>query len=115
LQLRVIKPRVGRLRELVAQLVQDIMLVKSHESPLLDVARLAYLIGIQEAIAGLDQARVVLGKAIRRIEELGCRTGWSTILRLEAPIGGYLFEGLVWVAVKGKRLRGLHPRHQPPR
>jgi len=29
------------------------------------------LIGIQEAIAGLDQARVVLGKAIRRIEELG--------------------------------------------
>jgi len=31
----------------------------------------AYLRGVQEAIAGLDQARVVLGKAVHRIEELG--------------------------------------------
>jgi len=36
-----------------------------------DGERRAYLIGIQEAIAGLDQARVVLGKAVRRVEELG--------------------------------------------
>jgi len=51
-------------------LVQEYLLVQSHESPLLDGERRAYLIGIQEAIAGLDEARVVLGKAIRRVEEL---------------------------------------------
>jgi len=71
LQLQNIKPRIPRLRELVAELVQDYLLVQSQESPLLDGERRAYLIGIQEAIAGLDQARVVLGKAVRRIEELG--------------------------------------------
>jgi len=71
LQLQTIKPRIPRLRELVAELVQDYLLVQSQESPLLDGERRAYLIGIQEAIAGLDQARVVLGKAVRRIEELG--------------------------------------------
>jgi len=70
LQLHTIKPRLGRLRELVVQLVQEYLVVQSQESPLLDGERRAYLIGFQEAIAGLDQARVVLGKAVRRIEEL---------------------------------------------
>jgi len=75
LQLRTIKPRLGRLRELVAELVQEYLIVQSQESPLLDGARRAYLIGIQEAIAGLDQARVVLGKGIRRIEALNLPDG----------------------------------------
>jgi len=71
LHLHTIRPRIPRLRELVAELVQDYLLVQSLESPLLGGERRAYLIGIQEAIAGLDEARVVLGKAVRRIEELG--------------------------------------------
>jgi len=69
-QLRIIKPRVGRLREMVDKLVQEYLLVESQQNPLLDGVRRANLIRIQEAIAGLDQARVVLGKAVRRIEEL---------------------------------------------
>jgi len=71
LHLHTIKPRIPRLRELVAELVQDYLIVQAQENPLLEGERRAYLIGIREAIAGLDQARVVLGKAIRRIEELG--------------------------------------------
>ena len=71
LHLHTIKPRLGRPRELVAELVQDYKRWKEETSPLLDSERRAYLIGIQEAIAGLDQARVVLNKAIRRVEELG--------------------------------------------
>jgi hypothetical protein len=70
-QLRVFKPRVGLLRETVAQLVQEFLVVQAQENPLLDDERQAYLIGIQEAIAGLDQARVVLDKAVRRVEVLG--------------------------------------------
>jgi len=75
LDLHTIRPRIPRLRELVAELVHEYLIVQSVESPLLDGERRAYLIGIQEAIAGLDQARVVLGKAIRRIEELGLPDG----------------------------------------
>jgi len=71
LHLHSIRPRIPRLRELVAELVQEYLLVQSQESPLRDGERRAYLIGIQEAIAGLDQARVVLGKAVRRVEDLG--------------------------------------------
>jgi len=52
-------------------LVQDYLLGQSQKSPLLESERRAYLIGIQEAIAGLDEARVVLGKAVRRVEDLG--------------------------------------------
>ena len=75
LHLHTIRPRIPRLRELVAELVQEYMLTQSQENPLLDGERRAYLIGIQEAIAGLDQARVVLGKAVRRVEELGLPDG----------------------------------------
>jgi len=71
LQLQTIKPRIPRLRELVAELVQEYLVVQSQESPLLDGERRAYLIGIQEAIAGLDQAGAVPGKALRRVEDLG--------------------------------------------
>jgi len=71
LHLHTIRPRIPRLRELVDELVQDYRRWKDAPSPLRDGERRAYLIGIQEAIAGIDEARVVLSKAIRRIEELG--------------------------------------------
>jgi hypothetical protein len=71
LHLQSIKPRLPRLRELVAELVQDYLRWKDEPSPLRDGERRAYLIGIQEAIAGLDEARVVLGKAVERVEALG--------------------------------------------
>jgi hypothetical protein len=75
LQLHTIKPRLPRLRELVAELVQEYLIVKQQDSPLRDGERRAYLIGIQEAIAGLDEARVVLGKAVMRVEKLGLPDG----------------------------------------
>jgi len=61
----------SRLRELVAELIQDVLIAKTAETPLLEGERRAYLNAIQDAIAGLDQAWVVLAKAIGRIEELG--------------------------------------------
>ena len=60
LHLRSAKPRIPRLRDLVAELVQEYMLIQFQESPLLDGERRAYPRGIQEAIAGVDQASVVL-------------------------------------------------------
>jgi len=66
LHLSTIRRRIPRLRELVAELVQDVLIAKTAESPLLDGERRA-----KEAIAGLDEAWVVLGKAVKRIEELG--------------------------------------------
>jgi hypothetical protein len=68
-QLRRIKQRLPRLREMVAELILDVLTVKKVDGPLLDGEKQAYLVGIEDAIARLDQARVVLGKAIRRIEE----------------------------------------------
>jgi len=70
-QLRIIKPRVVRLKELLAELGQDFTLWQEVDSPLLDGERRAYLRGIQEAIAGVDEASVVLARAIQRIEALG--------------------------------------------
>ena len=70
LQLHTIKPRVGRLKELAAELGQDLKRWKEEDSPLLFGERRAYLRGIQEAIAGVDEASVVLARAIQRIEEL---------------------------------------------
>jgi hypothetical protein len=66
LHLHTIKPRVGRLRELVAELAHDYTRWMDEPNPLLDGEERAYLRGVQEAIAGLDQARVVLGNAVQR-------------------------------------------------
>jgi len=52
-QLRVIKPRIGRLKELAAKLGQDYLRWKEEANPLLAGERRAYLIAIQQAIAGL--------------------------------------------------------------
>jgi len=68
LHLHTIKPRIPRLRELVAELVQDYLLMQSLESPLLDSERRAYLNAILEAIAGVDEGFVVLDRAVQPIE-----------------------------------------------
>jgi len=65
-RLRVIKPRVGRLKELLAELCQDFIHWQEDDSPLLDGERRTYLRGIQEAIAGVDEASVVLAGACDR-------------------------------------------------
>jgi len=63
--------RVGRLKELVAGLGQDYTRWQEEDNSLLDGELRAYLRGIQEAIAGVDEASVVLARGIQRIEELG--------------------------------------------
>jgi hypothetical protein len=71
LHLHNIKPRIGRLKELLAELCQDYKRWKEEENPLLLDEKRAYLRGIQKAFAGIDEARVVLSKAVKRFEALG--------------------------------------------
>jgi hypothetical protein len=66
MKMNMIRPRVGRLRKLAAELARDFTLWKDEPSLLLDGERRAYLVGIQQALAGIDEAAVVLTKAIGR-------------------------------------------------
>jgi len=70
LQMQTIKPRVGRLKELAIELGHDFIRWKEEPSPLLSGEKRSYLRAIQDAIAGVDEASVVLARAIQRIEEL---------------------------------------------
>jgi len=63
-QLRTIKPRVGRLKELLAELGLDFMRWHEEDSPLRPVEKREYLRGIQEAIVGVDEASVLLARAM---------------------------------------------------
>jgi hypothetical protein len=73
MQMNMIRPRVARLHHLVAELGHDYTRWKDEPTPLLDGERRAYLIAIQAALAGVDEASVVLSKAIGRRDVLGMR------------------------------------------
>jgi hypothetical protein len=73
MNMNMIRPRVARLHRLVAELGRDYTRWKDEPTPLLDGERRAYLIAIQEALAGIDEAAVVLSKAIARRDALGMR------------------------------------------
>jgi hypothetical protein len=61
--------RVRRLDQLMRGLAKEVLLWKEGNDPLLYVERKAYLRGIQDALAGVEAARVVLAKARRRLSE----------------------------------------------
>ena len=60
--------RVRRLDELTRGLAKEVVLWKECNDPLLYLERKAYLDAIQDALAGMESARVVLAKARQRIE-----------------------------------------------
>ncbi|HVS34093.1 MAG TPA: hypothetical protein VMS17_00845 [Gemmataceae bacterium] len=61
--------RVKRLEELTRGLAKEVLRWKECNDPLLYMERKAYLDAIQNALAGLDEARVVLARARNRLLE----------------------------------------------
>jgi hypothetical protein len=59
---------VERLEDLARGLAKEVVLWKAANDPLLYVERKGYLTAIQDALAGVEAARVVLAKARQRLE-----------------------------------------------
>ncbi len=64
-----ISARVGRLDELARGLAKEVSLWKKGDDPLLYLERKLYLNAIQDALAGIEEARVVLARARQRLEK----------------------------------------------
>ena len=62
-----IEARVSRLAELARGLTKEVPLWGDGCDPLQPLERRVYLEGIQEAVKGVDDARVLLVKALRRM------------------------------------------------
>jgi hypothetical protein len=62
-----IKARIARLDRLMKGLVKDVGLQRGAEDVLLFRERRQYLAGIQDALAGAEEARVVLEGAVKRM------------------------------------------------
>jgi hypothetical protein len=60
--------RMRRLEELTRGLCREVALWKEGNDPLLYLERRAYLNAIQDALAGVESARVVLARASQRIQ-----------------------------------------------
>ena len=65
--------RIRRLDELSRGLAKEVTLWKTCNDPLLYLERKSYLKGIQDALAGVEEARVVLVKVRQRLEESNAR------------------------------------------
>ena len=63
-----LRARVARLDQLARGLAKEVTLWKSCNDPLLYVERKAYLGGIQDALVGIEAARVALAKAMQRLD-----------------------------------------------
>ena len=61
--------RARRLDRLVLGLMKEVVLIREADDPLLYLERLAYVEALREAVAGLEDARVALAKALQRIRE----------------------------------------------
>ena len=64
-----VKARVQRLDELGRGLAKEVTLWKTANDPLLYLERQSYLKGIQNALAGVEAARVVLVKVKQRLKK----------------------------------------------
>jgi hypothetical protein len=64
-----LRARVRRLDELARGLAKEVSLWKGGDDPLLYLERKAYLGAIQDALAGVETARVILAKAHHRLEK----------------------------------------------
>ncbi len=60
--------RIQRLDELTRGLAKEVLLWRAADDPLLYLERRAYLKAVQDALAGVESARVVLARARQRIE-----------------------------------------------
>jgi hypothetical protein len=63
-----LKARIQRLDELARGLAREVALWKGGNDPLLYLERKAYVGAIQDALAGVESARVLLAKVRRRLE-----------------------------------------------
>ena len=63
-----LKARVRRLDELARGLAKEVMLWKGGNELLLYLERKVYLGALQDALAGLEGARVVLARAHQRLQ-----------------------------------------------
>ena len=63
-----IERRIARLDELSRGLAKEVVLWKGADDPLLYLERRAYLHAIQDALAGVEGARVALARARQRLE-----------------------------------------------
>jgi hypothetical protein len=61
--------RVHRLDQLARGLAKEVQLWKRGNDPLLYLERKAYLAAIQDALAGVEAARVLLAKVRQRLEQ----------------------------------------------
>jgi hypothetical protein len=70
MQLRVqdLKARIARLGKLVEGLATELAIQAGNPGVLLDREHRQYLTAVQKTIAGADDARVVLTRAIKRLE-----------------------------------------------
>jgi hypothetical protein len=62
-----LQARVKRLEELSRGLAREVLLWKEGSDPLLYAERRAYLSAIQDALSGVEEARVVLARARQRL------------------------------------------------
>lgn len=60
--------RIPRLQQLAQGLSKEVLVVRGGKDPLLYGERKRYLKAVQDALAGLEEARVVLAGARQRIE-----------------------------------------------
>jgi len=65
--------RVRRLEELTRGLAKEVALWKEGNDPLLYLERRSYLNAIQDALAGVDAARVVMARAAQRMQNDAAR------------------------------------------
>lgn len=63
-----ISVRVRRLDELSRGLAREVALWRKGDDPLLYLERKAYLNAVQDALAGVEGARVVLAQVRQRLE-----------------------------------------------
>ena len=67
--------RVERLDQLSRGLSKEVILVRQGNDPLLYLERKAYLGAIQDALSGVEAARVTLAKARQRLVQGALRDG----------------------------------------
>jgi hypothetical protein len=63
-----IKARIARLEKLARGFSLEVQRWKAASDPLLYRERKAYLAGVQDTLAGVETARVVLAKVVQRME-----------------------------------------------
>jgi hypothetical protein len=67
ISVRDVVARVRRLEELSCGLAKEVTLWKGGDDPLLFLERRSYLNAMHDALAGLEEARVVLARAAQRV------------------------------------------------